>query len=423
MSIDRRNFIRSSAAGLVGSILYNADLASMTSNFPSRLTRGGSSGDEEWWRVVKSQFPLEENLHYFNNGSLGPSPDYVIKNTELYRRLLDSFPSKYMWGGWSADKERVRALIAGYFSADKEEIAVTHNTTEGMNLFARSFDLKEGDEIILADHEHPTGVNPYEYFCKPLGIKLVRPVLPLLPESPEEIADVYRRAITGRTRLISMVHMTNTNGMILPVKQVSELAHKSNIIVCVDGAQSAGMFRIDLPDLGCDFYAASGHKWLFGPKGTGILYAAREKRHLLKPMMVSSNWTRSDIRMFEDYNTRDLPGFLGLGLAIEFNNLLTQERKQERIYELKHYFRGFIKDDRRFRMMTPASDSLSAGIQVVEIAGKNAGDAGKYLADKYHIDCRPMHTNGLNALRISLSVFNTREDIDILVKAMREFAG
>lgn len=423
MSVNRRNFIRSTAAGLVGSLLYSNEIAAGSISLPSRLDMQSSVGDEEWWRVVKSQFPLEEGLLYFNNGSLGPSPDYVINNTELFRRKLDAFPSKYMWGGWTADKERVRSLIAGYFSADSEEIAVTHNTTEGMNLFARSFDLKEGDEIILADHEHPTGVNPYEYFCKPLGVKIVRPVLPLLPESPEEITEVYRRAITGRTRLISMVHMTNTNGMILPVKQVSELAHNNNIIVCVDGAQSAGMFKIDLPELGCDFYAASGHKWLFGPKGTGILFAKREKRHLLKPLMVSSNWNRTDIRMFEDYNTRNLPEYLGLGSSIEFNNLLIQERKQERIYELKRYFRGFIEDDRRFRLVTPASDLLSAGIQVVEIEGKSAGDSARYLTDKYNIDCRPMSTHGLNALRISLSVFNSREDIDILVKGLREFAG
>jgi isopenicillin-N epimerase len=423
MSVNRRNFIRSSAAGLVGSILYGNEMSAETGSFPFRFEMGNPADDEEWWKSVKSQFPLEEKLLYFNNGSLGPSPDYVIKNTEVFRRLLDGFPSKYMWGGWNSDKERVRSLIAGYFSADSEEIAVTHNTTEGMNLFARSFDLKEGDEIILADHEHPTGVNPYEYFCKPLGIKLVRPVLPLLPESPEEIADVYRRAITGRTRLISMVHMTNTNGMILPVRQVSEMAHNNNIIVCVDGAQSAGMFKVDLPQLGCDFYAASGHKWLFGPKGTGILFARKEKRHLLKPLMVSSNWNRSDIRMFEDYNTRNLPEYLGLGSAIEFNNMLVQDRKQERIYALKRYFRGFIEDDSRFRLMTPASDSLSAGIQVVEVEGKSAGDAGKFLTERYNIDCRPMSTNGLNALRISLSVFNTREDIDILVKGLREFAG
>jgi selenocysteine lyase/cysteine desulfurase len=183
------------------------------------------------------------------------------------------------------------------------------------------------------------------------------------------------------------------------------------------------MLKIDLPDLGCDFYAASGHKWLFGPKGTGILYARKESRHLLKPLMVSSNWNRSDIRMFEDYNTRNLPEYLGLGSAIEFNNLMTQVRKQERIYWLKRYFRGVIADDRRYRLVTPASDSLSAGIQVVEIKGKGAGDAARFLADKFGIDCRPMSMNGLNALRISLSVFNTREDIDVLVKGIREFAG
>jgi selenocysteine lyase/cysteine desulfurase len=373
--------------------------------------------------LVKAQFPLEDKLLYFNNGSLGPSPEYVISKTEEFRRILDAFPSKYMWGGWNTDKERVRSLIADYFSADKEEIAIIHNTTEGMNLFARSFDLKAGDEVILADHEHPTGVNPFEYYCKPLGVKVVRPVLPLLPESPEQITDKYRSAITARTRLILMVHMTNTNGMILPVKQVSDMAHEKNIIVCVDGAQSVGMFRVDLPALGCDFFAASGHKWLFGPKGTGILFARDEMKHLLKPLMVSGKWTKPDIRMFEDYNTRNLPELLGLGSAIEFNNLLGQERKEERIYALKKYFRSFIEDDNRFKIMTPAPDELSAGIQVVEVLGRNAAEVSGLLTERYHIDCRPMSSNGLNALRISLSVFNTLEDIDILVSGLRQIAG
>ena len=147
-----------------------------------------------------------------------------------------------------------------------------------MNLFARSFDLKAGDEIILADHEHRTGVAPFKYYCELRGVKLVRPVLPILPSSEEEIIDLYRKSITKRTKLISMVHMTNTNGMILPVKEVSELAHKRDINVCVDAAQTLGMIRTDIDDLGCDFYAASGHKWLWGPKGTGILYAAKSKQ-------------------------------------------------------------------------------------------------------------------------------------------------
>lgn len=423
MSVNRRKFIRTSAAGLVGSILINSNAAGFSSPVAGKLSLGSPADDEQWWEILKSQFSLEEGLLYFNNGSLGASPEYVIDKTEMFRRKLDGYPSKYMWGGWEQDKERVREKIAGYFSADKEEIAVIHNTTEGMNLFARSFNLKEGDEIILADHEHRTGVAPYEYFCKPLGVKLIRPVLPLLPESPEELLDVYRKAITPRTRIISMVHMTNTNGMILPVKEVSELAHSKNILVCVDGAQSVGMFKFNMKELGCDFYSASGHKWLFGPKGTGILYASEEKKELLRPLLVSTDWNRTDIRMFEDYNTRNLPEFLGLGAAIEFNNMIGQERKQERIYSLKRYFRSFIEDDRRFRIMTPKSDALSCGIQVVEIVGRKAADASQFLLDKYRIDCRPMNSNGLNVLRISLSLCNTKNDTDILVKALREFAG
>jgi len=143
---------------------------------------------------------------------------------------------------------------------------------------------------------------------------------------------------------------------------------------------------------------------------------------MLKPLMVSSNWSVSNIRMFEDYNTRNLPEVLGLGSAMEFNNMIGQDRKQERIYSLKRYFRSSLEDDRRFRIVTPGSDLLSAGIQVIEVSGKNAVVAGKYLTDNYHIDCRPMSTNGLNALRISLSVFNTPEDIDVLVKGLQEFA-
>ena len=423
MSVNRRNFIRSSAAGLLGSVMLNSNLAGTTSHLPLQLSAGGSENDEEWWAFVRSQFTFRENLLYFNNGSLGPSPEYVINKTEVFRRTLDSFPSKYMWGGWNDDKERVRQLISDYLSVDREEIAITHNTSEGMNLFARSFDFKPGDEIILADHEHPTGVIPYEYYCKPMGVKIVRPVLPLLPQSADEIADIYRKAITKRTRLISMVHMTNTNGMMLPVKQVSEMAHSKDIHVCVDAAQTIGMLDVDLKDLGCDFYAASGHKWLFGPKGTGILYASGEKKELLKPLMVSSNWSRSNIRMFEDYNTRNLPEFLGLGAAVEFNNMLGKKRKQARIYALKQYFRSFLEDDNRFIIKTPAADDLSAGIQVVEVKGRNVAEAGSFLSDRYNIDCRPMSSHGLNALRISLSVFNSRADIDVLVKALASFAG
>jgi len=419
----RRNFIKTAAAGLAVSAFFRRNVFAGDYSASKKYYFTKPSDDEEWWKFLKSHFSLDSRIHYFNNGSLGPSPEYVLDKTEEFRRTLDSFPSKYMWGGWDENKEQVRSSVADYFSANSEEIAIIHNTSEGMNLFARSLGLKAGDEIIIADHEHRTGVLPYEYYSKPKGIKLVRPVLPLIPRSPEEITDIYRKAISVKTRLISLVHMTNTNGMILPVKEISAMAKEKGILVCVDGAQAAGMIKFDIKDLGCDFYAASGHKWLFGPKGTGILYAAEKNMDLLKPLMISNKWSKNNIRMFEDYNTRNLPEVLGLGAAIDFNNMIGQQRKESRILALKKYFRNYLEGDDRFIIKTPAPDKLSAGIQAVEITGKNASDAREFLMRNFNIDCRPLFSHGLNALRISLSVFNTKEDIDLLVTALKKNAS
>ncbi len=417
MSYNRRNFLKSATAGALGALLINEPASA--NQYPNKTKLSFPMADDEsYWEFLKSQFSLKDGLHYFNNGSLGPSPEYVIDRTEKNRRLLDSFPSKYMWGGWSSQKEDVRKLVAEYLGADPEEIAIIHNTSEGMNLFARSFDLKEGDEIILADHEHRTGVAPYEYYCESRGIKLVRPVLPLLPESADEITQIYKKAITKKTRLISMVHMTNTNGMILPVNEVSAIAHQKGIHVCVDAAQTIGQIRTNIKELGCDFYAASGHKWLWGPKGTGILYAKKEKQHLLKPLMVSSGWKDVNIRMFEDYNTRNLPEVLGLGSAVDFNNIISQDKKEQRIYKLKWHFRKLLEEDKRFRFKTPAADDLSAGIQVLEVIDLDVRVAAKKLIEKFNIDCRPMTGHKLNALRISLSAFNTIDDVNYLYSSL-----
>jgi selenocysteine lyase/cysteine desulfurase len=344
------------------------------------LTRGDDS--EDYWELVKAQFTFASGLYYFNNASLGPSPELVADATENFRRTLDGFPSKYMWGGWNTDKELVRKKVAQAVGASPEEIALIHNTTEGMNVIAASMDLEPGDEVILADHEHSSGTIPWKYWQESKGIKLVRPTLPLLPESPGEILDVYRAAITPRTRVISMCHMVNTNGMILPVREVAELSRPRNILVAVDGAQTAGMFPFDLHEMGCDFYAASSHKWLFSPKGVGIFYVRQDAQRHLRPLIVASGYEDESVRRFENYNTRNLPELLGLGVAIDFHNLLGPERKGDRIFSLKRYFR-----------------------------------------EKININVRPMSSFGLNGLRISLSVFNTKEDIDYLVRALEEIAA
>lgn len=423
-SINRRDFAKTAFSAIAGSALLStaaeqrllAKAGSMAEQLSSR------DDSETYWELVKSQFALLPGLYYFNNGSLGASPSLVIDATEKFRRTLDAFPSKYMWGGWNAEKESVRTKAAAMLGASSDEIALIHNTTEGMNVVASSMDLQPGDEVILADHEHASGTVPWQYWQEPKGVKLIRPRLPILPSSPDEIVDVYRKALSPRTKVISMCHVINTNGMILPVREVAELAHARGILVAVDGAQSAGMFKFDVKQLGCDFYAASSHKWLFSPKGVGIFYARKESQKFIRPLVVAAGYEDKSIRRFENYNTRNLPEVLGLGAALDFRNLIGGDRIDGRGKELKRYFRQSLAGKTGYTLKSPAPDNLSLGITTVELVGHKVTEMGQKLTAR-QIDCRAMTEFGLNGLRISLAIFITKSDIDHLVKNLEELKG
>lgn len=418
---DRRSFLKlisTTSAAVVSGGLATRLITDQLEHHDMLLAK--DELDEFYWTAVKDQFHFAEGVRYFNNASLGGMSLPIRNATNEFRDLLDGFPSKYMWGGWKDEKEQVRKAVAAMFSVDAEEIALNHNTTEGMNIVARSLNLRKNDEIILANHEHASGTIPYKVWQEANGVRLVRPTLPILPKDPEEIVDVYRKAITRRTKVISICHAVNTNGMILPIKQICKLAKEYGIFVAVDGAQTAGMFNIDLRDLDCDVYTASAHKWLFAPKGVGIFYAKKDSQSRLKPLMVARGYTDDSIRRLENYNTRNLPEVLGIGAAVAYHNKIGAQRIHDRTYELKHYFRSKIEKHPKFKLKTPAHDDLSAGIQVVEVLGQDVKTVKEKLMDNYGIDCRPMSSHDLNAVRISLAIYITKSDIDYLVDALAE---
>jgi selenocysteine lyase/cysteine desulfurase len=418
---NRRNFLKSLTAGAAGLTVFpffGSTLETPLEEINHSFIDASNDTSEAFWEGVKQQFRFAPGVHYFNNASLGSSAIPIRKATNEFRDILDDFPSKYMWGGWESAKEEVRKKVADFFKVDKEEIALTHNTTEGMNLIAKSFNFEAGDEVIISDHDHTSAFVPWKVWQEEKGIKLVRPVLPILPQTKEEVVELYRKAITPKTKVISLCHIVNTNGMILPVKEISEMAHQQGILVAVDGAQSAGMFNIDLHDLGCDFYTASSHKWLFSPKGVGVFYAKKESQKHLKPMVVCRGYQDKSIRRLENYNTRNLPEVLGLGASVDFINSIGAQKIHNRTFELKSYFRSKVETNPKFKLKTPASDDLSGAIQVAEVVGKNVKNVKKQLFDKYGIDCRPMTKFGLNAVRLSFAIYITKEDIDRLVEAL-----
>lgn len=424
--MNRRNLIQYAFSGLTVAPFVSSAMGEIINerSNDTRYILSDDRNDEGYWELVKKEFDFAKGLTYFNNASLGPCPKLVVDATNHYRALLDGFPSKYMWGGWQKEKEQTREKVAGMFSVDKEEIALIHNTTEGMNLVASSMELEAGDEVILANHEHTSGTACWQYWQEERnGVKLVRPKLPLLPESKEELVEVYRQAITSKTKVISLVHGTNTNGMILPIKEISRMAHEKGILVAVDGAQTAGTFKIDLHDLECDFYAASAHKFMFAPKGMGVFYAKKDSQKYLKALIVARGWKDKSIRRLENYNTRNLPELLGMGMSVDYYNLIGAEKRENRLRDLKTYFRSSLENDERFTFKTPIHDELSCAIQNVEVEGQKVTEVKSKLMDDYGIDCRPMSSHEINGLRIALSVFTTKADVDYLVNALKDLAS
>jgi isopenicillin-N epimerase len=418
--MNRRSFLASGFATIAGSSLLDAKAR-------ASLLQGNdiaeSSQDDSYWQMISSQFEFEPGLTYFNNGSLGPSPRIVRDATETFRRQLDLFPSKYMWTDWWDDRERVRQTAAGFLGASPDEIALTHNTCEGLNLVASSLQFQPGDEIIASPHEHHTGVVPLQHFQESRGVQLVRPQLPLLPTSSQELLDVFTAAITPKTRAILVCHIVNTNGMIMPVKELCEIARQKNIRVIVDGAQAVGMIPVNVAELGCDFYAASGHKWVFGPKGTGLFYVRKDRMDELSPLIVSkAYYHQNNARKFENYNTRNVPEVLGLGVALDYLSMVGLQNLYERVLSLKSYLRKRVEASRLLSLETPEDDSLSAGITNVSVSGKEAHAVANVLDTEYAINCRPMQILGLNSLRVSTAVYNRFEQVDQLIDVLENIA-
>jgi cysteine desulfurase/selenocysteine lyase len=374
---------------------------------------------DPFWQLIKSQFNFEDDILYFNHASLGSSPASVIEATETFRRTLESYPSKYMWGGWDKQVDLVRRQAAELLNTLEDEIALIHNTTEGMNVVAASMELKPGDEVIVGNHEHRTATSPWLYHQKKKGIKIVRPELPILPNSPDDIFNVYKNAITNKTRVISMVHLTNTNGMILPVNEICKLANEKGILTVIDGAQSMGAINCDMAETGCDFYTASGHKWLFSPKGIGIFYSKAERQDLLKPFIANRSYNRAGLAKIEDYNTRNLPELLGLGAALEFHKLISLDAMKERILHLRERFMQGITRDDSLKIKTPLHPALSHQILTVEKTGMGVSELKNKLFEKHKIDVRGMSAHGLNGVRISFSIYHDESDIDTIVDALK----
>lgn len=375
------------------------------------------------WDKIRNSFPLSRNVYYFNTSGTGLSPQVVInKICEMTERQETSsnFGHTYM--------PIIHEKIADFLNTDVNEIAVTRNTTEGMNIVARSLSLKKGDEVLITKHEHIGGAAPWIALQEAKGvvIKLVE-----LDLTGKDNLKIIEENITKKTKVVSFSHITCTTGMRLPAKEIVELCKRKEIYSCIDGAQALGMIPVDLKDINPDFYVSSGHKWLLGSKGTGILFINKLVIEKLIPGYVGaysvSKFNLNELLMEykmnahrEEYGTRNIPVMLGLLAAIDFISTIGIENVSTRGKELASYFRSIVIQNPKVELLTSEDPDYSASIVTIRIKGMDYLAVKQKLRDDKKCKLRDVYENNINGLRFSFSILNSMSDVDYLFDSLEE---
>jgi selenocysteine lyase/cysteine desulfurase len=316
----------------------------------------------------------------------------------------------------------VRRRLARRFGCDAEEVALTRNASEGLQICQLGLDLEPGDEILTTTQDYPRMVTTFKQRERREGVVLRQFPIPIPSESPEEIVALFESHLGDRTRLVLMSHMINITGQILPVRQVVEMARRRGVPVIVDGAHTFAHFDFSRADLGCDYYATSLHKWLFAPHGTGMLYVARERIADLWPLMAAPDTMDADIRKFEEIGTHPAANYLAIAEALTFHEGIGPARKQARLVYLRDRWAKRALEHERVRLHTSLAPGFACGIATVQIEGVDSVALADHLWASARILTVGIKHPEFEGIRVSPSVFTTLEEIDRFSEALLEVA-
>jgi selenocysteine lyase/cysteine desulfurase len=421
--VSRRRFLGSIVYPAVGAVALAPRLSARASAAAATFgARGGppddTARDESFWFDVQQAFTVDRSLINLNNGGVSPSPAVVQSAMKRHLDYSNTAPTYAMWQVLEPQREGVRQRLARAFGCDAEEIAVTRNASEGLQICQLGFDLRRGDEVLTTNQDYPRMITAFRQRERREGIVLRQISIPVPAEDPAEIVRRFESAITPRTRLILMCHVINLTGQILPVKDVVRMARRHGVPVVVDGAHSFAHWKFDHADLDCDYYATSLHKWLFAPHGTGLLYVRRDRIAELWPLMAATEEMTGDIRKFEEIGTHPAANFLAIGEALTFHEGIGAERKEARLRYLRDYWAERLLRHDRVRLHTSLKPEFSCGIATVEIEGIDSVALNEHLWDRHGIIAVAIRHDEFEGLRVTPSVYTSLEELDRFCDAM-----
>lgn len=384
------------------------------------LDAAGAAKDESYWKQIADAFALDKRNLNLNSGWTSPSPQVVTEAYLRYRRHEDA-TAFTMWQTLEPQAETIRAGLAELFGCSPDEIAITRNASESLQILLFGIDLRRGDEVISTTQDYPrmlTALRQRELREGPV-LKLVK--IPLHPKDPSEIVKAIEDAVTPKTRLILISHQINTTGQILPVREICRMAHSRGIEAIVDGAHSLAQLDFKRDDLECDFFGSSLHKWMYAPKGAGLLYVKKEKISNVWALMASEDKNRNDIRKFEEIGTHSSSTRLSIGEALLFHQAIGAKRKEERLRYLTKYWMDRLRSFDRISFNTPDDPKLYCAIGNFSIDGVEPSRLTEYLMQRHRIITTPVVHDEFTGVRITPNIFTSIEQLDRFCGAVESY--
>jgi len=380
------------------------------------------ASDEDYWSIIQQSYTTSPALINLNNGGVSPSPRIVQEAVERFNKMTNEGPSYYMWRILDQGREPLRYKLAQLAGADPEEIAVNRNATEALNTIIFGLDLKAGDEVIGTKQDYPNMINAWRQRAEREGIVYKQISFKFPIENDEEIVAGFEKAITPKTKIIHITHIINWIGQILPVKKITDMAKRHNIETIVDGAHSFGLLDYKVPELGCDYFGTSLHKFLSAPIGSGMLWIKKDKIEKIWPLVCNDKPKGTDIRKFETLGTRSFPIEQGIGEAVNFQNGIGSKRKEERIRYLKNYWATRVQNIPKVKIHTSFKDQYACAICGVSIDGMTPGELDSALFNNYKIHTVGIVWENISCVRITPHVYTRVQELDKLVMAIDTIA-
>lgn len=420
--MNKRTFLKAAIFGSLGTLEGMDALAKVfdkaSNSAPEQLAK-----NDTFWRSIRNQYLLKPDYINLENGYYNFIPQPLLEKYIEHIRGVNYQGAWYMRNQAVPNKKKVTEKLAALVGCSAEEVAITRNTTESLDIVIAGKSWQAGDETIMAEQDYGSIIEMLKHVGDRYGVVNKMISIPNHPTSDDDIVSLYANAITTKTKLILVSHIINITGQILPIRKICDMAHAKGVEVCVDGAHAIAHLDFKIPDLNCDYYGSSLHKWLSTPLGAGLLYVKKEKLPAIKPLIVG--WEKDPYKILRISHTGTHPSATDLTISdsIDYYHMIGAERKEARLRYLQQYWTSKLRHYPKIILNTPEDPKRSCGIANVGIEGINPADLAKRLLEEHRIFTVAIDGANVHGCRITPNIYTTQEELDQFVVAMKTLAG